>query len=629
MQPFPNRIARLQPFWGQWYLRGLLGSGAYGRVYHITREECGRTYHAALKWISIPLDPTDMDMRRREGYSEKAISDFYSTIVNDFRNEISLMMELKRCPCIVGYEDHAVIQRANEPGWDVLIRMELLKPLNKAYAEGMSVFDVIQLGIDVCQALTVCHARHIIHRDIKPDNLFVNRNGVYCVGDFGVARHLEATSASLSQQGTPLYMAPEVYRGQSHYDQTVDTYALGLVMHRLLNRQCIPFIKADGHVPTQPERMHAIEMRMQGAAIPPPVDGGEVVASVLAKACAFQPNHRFSTARAMQNALCAAAEQTHEDARLQAKFIAPVQAPSQPLNRSRSATPATVINKNDLSTAKPSSSVEIIAREQSSASKQTRCHNPTNPNKRLPRKPRWMIACVAAALFLAAGGIWIIKSSTPNPNIMFFPNEIVEQAIRRELEKPTGDVLKGEVAQIATLDLSETQLSNIDFLTDFSGLRRLWLQGNDIVDLSPLAGLTGLVELALDHNDIEDVSPLRNLLELKSLWLDSNRVSDILPLSNMSNLEWLDLSDNAIVNVEPLRSLNGLETLGLSGNSLQSIEDISDLENLRALYVDQNMIADLKPLERLASLETLYISGNQGVDVVDMTLFPKLTDFDF
>ena len=93
----------------------------------------------------------------------------------------------------------------------------------------------------MCNALELCEKRGIIHRDIKPDNIFINDNGDYKLGDFGVARQLEKSSTFMSRRGNQAYMAPEVYKGE-WYGEKADIYSLGLVLYRLLNNSRIPFM---------------------------------------------------------------------------------------------------------------------------------------------------------------------------------------------------------------------------------------------------------------------------------------------------------------------------------------------------------------------------------------------------
>jgi len=109
-------------------------------------------------------------------------------------------------------------------------------------AGGMPIADVMAILRDVAKALAYAHARGIVHRDIKPDNVLLS-GGTAVVTDFGIAK---ALSASRSEQnggtltsvgtsiGTPAYMAPEQVAGDPTLDHRVDLYALGCMAYELL-----------------------------------------------------------------------------------------------------------------------------------------------------------------------------------------------------------------------------------------------------------------------------------------------------------------------------------------------------------------------------------------------------------
>ena len=65
------------------------------------------------------------------------------------------------------------------------------------------------------------HVKNFIHRDIKDDNIFVNQDGTFKLGDFGISKELSKSGRAASMRGTPLYMAPEIFRGDK-YDAAVD-----------------------------------------------------------------------------------------------------------------------------------------------------------------------------------------------------------------------------------------------------------------------------------------------------------------------------------------------------------------------------------------------------------------------
>jgi serine/threonine protein kinase len=99
---------------------------------------------------------------------------------------------------------------------------------------------------DAAQALAHAHEQGVIHRDIKPDNLLLDRKGGVHLIDFGVARFFEDQSVTYTGQlvGTPLYMSPEQVTGRGAIDSRSDIYSLGLVLYELLTLR--PPIEATG-----------------------------------------------------------------------------------------------------------------------------------------------------------------------------------------------------------------------------------------------------------------------------------------------------------------------------------------------------------------------------------------------
>ena len=292
-----------QQVFNDWTIRECIGKGAFGSVYHITREDFGREYEAALKIIEIPKEQAEVDVIRNEGLEEESITEYFKDIVEELVDEFALMSKLKGNSNIVSYEYHSVVPKEDSFGWNIYIRMELLKPFTSYIKEHtLTVRDVIKLGIDMCHALEVCQKYNIIHRDIKPENIFVSDLGDFKLGDFGIARQLEKTSSGLSKKGTYTYMAPEVYKGLP-YNSTVDIYSLGIVLYRFLNNNRSPFLPAAPTPIRFSDREKANVMRMSGEKLPNPCNATGRLAEIVLKACAYDPKERYESAYEMRQAL--------------------------------------------------------------------------------------------------------------------------------------------------------------------------------------------------------------------------------------------------------------------------------------------------------------------------------------
>lgn len=294
---------RIEEVWPEWHESELLGEGSFGKVFKATREEFGETFYSAIKVLSVPKSSQDIRQERAQGMSDLEIHAYFQSVVQDLVNEIVLMENLKGASNIVSIDDYRIIERENEIGWDIFIRMELLTPFDEVInSPDFSVAEILKMGIDICSALEVCEYNNIVHRDIKPDNIFISKYGEYKLGDFGISRQLDKTQANMSRKGTLNFMAPEVYKGES-YGSSVDTYSLGLVMYKLLNKNRLPFIESDKQNLKYNERQEAFERRIRGEKLPLISGVSNSINYILQKACAFNPDERYYSATELKNDL--------------------------------------------------------------------------------------------------------------------------------------------------------------------------------------------------------------------------------------------------------------------------------------------------------------------------------------
>ncbi|HEX5103146.1 MAG TPA: serine/threonine-protein kinase [Pirellulaceae bacterium] len=151
---------------------------------------------------------------------------------------------------------------------------------------------VCELIRDAARALAHAHEQGVIHRDIKPDNLLLDRGGQVHVIDFGVARFFEDQAVTYTGQlvGTPLYMSPEQVTGRGAIDARTDVYSLGLVLYELLTLK--PPIEATNRenllrtIVTKP----LAPISWRNKAVPPELE------RIIHRATQKDPDQRYATA---------------------------------------------------------------------------------------------------------------------------------------------------------------------------------------------------------------------------------------------------------------------------------------------------------------------------------------------
>ena len=288
--------------WPGWDTVHRIGSGGFGTVYEIQRDVYGRQEKAALKVITIPHSEDEVDYLRCTGLTDANITQTLHKQVADIAREYNLMVEMRDNPNVVRCDDFRDIQHEDGLGWDIYIKMELLTPLMKCLDKVQTEEQILKLGMDMCNALIACQEKNIIHRDIKPQNIFISEKGQFKLGDFGIARTAERTTRATAGIGTYSYMAPEVEKNEA-YGKTADIYSLGLVLYWLLNEKRSPFMPLPPAVPGYGDEENARNRRFSGEQIPAPKNGSDELKAIVLKACAYDPKERYQSAKDMLLAL--------------------------------------------------------------------------------------------------------------------------------------------------------------------------------------------------------------------------------------------------------------------------------------------------------------------------------------
>ena len=548
----------LKTFWPQWHVVKHLGGGAFGDVFEVYRDNFGIRESSALKMIQIS-DAEEIralfsftqeagDLPKRGGQPD---------IPSAFRNEIQIMEALRGAPNIVTIEDFHLKRDASST--TLFVRMELLTSFQQVTAERQrnrtpfTIPEILKIGRDICTALMYCEGKGIIHRDIKPANLFMDGFGNYKVGDFGASKHLDTVHAAKTMTGigTISYMAPEIFRGHS-YNNTVDIYAVGLVLYQLLNNGRIPFLPAEGAFTTK-DIDSANYRRLHGTPLPSLAGrsvGGRHISSrldaVVRKACAMDPTDRYQTAKEFYDALTLpeAAEKKNTSAYVKRPQESGV--PTEPSRRTQQET-----GRSD-----PDAGAPVVPPADRPVSSRLK----KEKRNLLIKKPLLiigflLIAAVAALVVLKSRGGSSIpayeeekggvstendkaqESTTPverSAEIVEIPDPVLKKAIQDTLGIGDREITESDALSLTHLEyagvgyeligVEKDKIKDITGLEAFKNLTELDLSDNQISDISALSGLTSLTDLYLNDNEIDDISTLSGLTHLETLWLNGNPV---------------------------------------------------------------------------------------------------------
>jgi serine/threonine-protein kinase len=258
---------------GRYRVERWLGAGGSSTVYEVT--DLQRDARVALKLLAVP-------------HAE-------AHLVARFRQEVEHVQAL----------EHVNILRVFGAGTDGerhFLTMELLdgSDLRQVLAERRPTWaESLRWLTHATVALEHAHGRGVLHRDVKPANLFITRTGVLKLMDFGLAKsmHVPGTTAQGAVLGTPEYMSPEQVMGSPPVSPATDLYALGVVAYELFTGQ-LPF--------RHPQPVPLMFLHVQQAPVPPRTlcpDLPEPFERVVLKLLEKRPEDRYPDAAGLRSAL--------------------------------------------------------------------------------------------------------------------------------------------------------------------------------------------------------------------------------------------------------------------------------------------------------------------------------------
>lgn len=241
-----------------------------------------------VKVISVPPSSTQLDALLLSGaYATKEDAlKYYEGLSADIIQEVETLKKLSELEGFMPFTAYQSVPMDDGNGFDVYLlnsyKLSLARKLNK---ETMTHLGALNLGLDLCAALSVCRRLGYIYVDLKPENIYLTTDNGYRIGDIGFLKLDSLRYASLPDRYRSAYTAPELSDPLSPLNTTIDVYAVGLVLYQAFN---------GGVLPTIPE---------DGAPLPPPDYADYEMAEIILKACATDPAARWEDPMQFGNAL--------------------------------------------------------------------------------------------------------------------------------------------------------------------------------------------------------------------------------------------------------------------------------------------------------------------------------------
>lgn len=278
-------MSEIPKVFGQFELIEVIGTGGMARVYRARQLNIER--HVAIKIMSSALsDQEEFQVR--------------------FKREADVFAKLEH-PHILPIYDYG-----EQEGFVFLVLrlMEGGTLEKRMRGKQLALTDLNRLVSQVAQALAYAHENNIVHRDMKPNNILLDKFGNAYLMDFGIAKIVsEAQSSNMSTMlGTPAYMSPEQWR-LDPVDHRIDIYSLGVMIYEMLTGK-MPF---NGQTPYHLMYAHLHEQPALPSNIIPSLNAD--IDAVVLRALAKDPDARYSSAVTLANDFSEAIRKQTKDTR--------------------------------------------------------------------------------------------------------------------------------------------------------------------------------------------------------------------------------------------------------------------------------------------------------------------------
>ncbi len=243
-----------------------------------------------IKIISIPASQTQLEALLLTGAyrSKEEACAYFKELCADVEKETEILGKLSQLGGFVSYEKHQTVPMdEDETGFDIYLLGSYQRSLDRFFRKNtMTHLGAVNMGLDLCDALSVSRQAGYLYVDLKPGNVFLSEDKGYRIGDIGFISLDSMPYASLPEKYRSSYTPPEICDAMSELNTTMDVYALGLLLYQAYSGGALPF---EGQAIAQE--------------LPSPPYADYEMAEIILKACAPKPEDRWETPAQMGQAL--------------------------------------------------------------------------------------------------------------------------------------------------------------------------------------------------------------------------------------------------------------------------------------------------------------------------------------
>ncbi len=239
-----------------------------------------------IKIISVPASQANLDALLLAGaFSDRdSAEDYFKELADDVIHEAEVLQNLSKHEGFISFEDLQIVpMQEGETGFDIYLLGQYRNTLDGVLRTNeMTHLQAINLGLDLCAALSAARRLGYIYSNLKPSNIFLCNEREFCIGDLGFLSLDSLQFASLPDKYRSDYTPAEISDAYASLNSTMDTYAVGLILYQAYN---------DGKLP------------VVGAELVAPVHADPALAEIILKACALDPAERWADPVQMGQAL--------------------------------------------------------------------------------------------------------------------------------------------------------------------------------------------------------------------------------------------------------------------------------------------------------------------------------------